>query len=123
MKAAPRVLVVEDEKDLCHLIERYLQHLGYAVETASSGEEACNVIGSAGGVFDVYLIDITLPGMQGDELADRMIRDNPSVKIILSSGYSNEWRARETDRTSIRYLPKPYQPKQLADMLQALAAQ
>ena len=118
-----RGLVVEDEVDLCHLICRYLRRLGYDVTTARSGEEAWTAISSGCRAFDLYLIDVTLPGLPGDELAERIVRGNPSAKIILSSGYTPDWQEREPGRAFIRYLQKPYQPKQLADMLQAVAGE
>ena len=120
MKTA-RVLVVDDEPDLCHLIKRYLERIGHQVETALSGEEAWAAICRPTALFDVYLIDMTLPGIQGDELAERILSGQPGARIILSSGYAAERVDLQFTRPGIRFLNKPYLPKELAELIEALA--
>lgn len=115
-----RILVVDDEPDLSLLIAQYLERIGYEVETAATGEEAIEVIGRRSPDFDLYLIDMTLPGIKGDELAARILESNPSAGIVLSSGYVLHPNLADSKSGRIRYLEKPYQPRQLVEVLRSL---
>lgn len=120
---ARRVLVVDDEPGLCHLIQRYLARAGYEVEIAASGEEAWDTITASANGFDIYLIDMTLPNMPGDELAERLIHRNPAAKVILTSGYELGPSTRQVNTPRIGFLQKPYPPARLVESLRVLANQ
>jgi two-component system response regulator AtoC len=115
-----RILVVDDEPDLSSLIAQYLGRIGYEVEIAATGEEAFEVIGCGLPDFELYLIDMTLPGMKGDEVAARILESNPSAGIVLSSGYGLHPSVADSKSGRIRYLEKPYQPSQLVEVLRSL---
>jgi signal transduction histidine kinase/CheY-like chemotaxis protein len=87
-----RILVMDDEKALRNLMKNVLIKLGYEVQTAEDGAEAIVLFENAKGCgrgFDAILLDLTVSGgMGGLEAAARLKELDPSVKLIVSSGYS-----------------------------------
>jgi signal transduction histidine kinase/ActR/RegA family two-component response regulator len=87
-----RLLVMDDEEALRILFKAVLSKLGYDVETARDGAEAIalyEATEAAGGGFDAALLDLTVTGgMGGLEAASKLRELNPSLKLIVSSGYS-----------------------------------
>jgi signal transduction histidine kinase/ActR/RegA family two-component response regulator len=87
-----RLLVMDDEEALRILFKAVLSKLGYDVQTARDGAEAIALYESteaAGGGFDAVLLDLTVTGgMGGLEAAAKLRELNPSLKLIVSSGYS-----------------------------------
>ncbi len=88
-----RLLVMDDEEALRKLLEAVLTNLGYEVQTARDGAEAialCENAKASGRRFDAVLLDLTVSGgMGGIEAAARLKELDPSVKLIVSSGYSD----------------------------------
>ena len=88
-----RVLVMEDEEALRKLLEAVLTGFGYEVRTARDGAEAialCESARASGRSFDAVLLDLTVSGgMGGIEAAARLKELDPSLKLIVSSGYSD----------------------------------
>jgi PAS domain S-box-containing protein len=118
-----RILVMDDEEEIRRLLEQILARLGYEVECARDGPEAIELYQIAkhqGRSFDAVLLDLTIPGgMGGKEVANRLRGLDPSVILIVSSGYSNipimsEFRRYGFDDV----LSKPWTPEQLSEVLQ-----
>jgi two-component system cell cycle sensor histidine kinase/response regulator CckA len=88
-----RVLVMDDDEALRKLLETVLTNLGYEVQSARDGAEAivlCEKAKAAGRSFDAVLLDLTVSGgMGGVEAATRLRELDPSLKLIVSSGYSD----------------------------------
>ncbi|MEZ4237568.1 MAG: response regulator [Myxococcota bacterium] len=81
-----RVLVVEDEDLVRSVVVRALTRAGYRVDAAVDAEDA--LARYAPGDYDLLLTDVKMPGMQGDELAQRMVSEHPSLSVLLMSGFS-----------------------------------
>jgi len=88
-----RILVMDDEEALRHLLKAVLTELGYEVQTARDGAEAIALYEgarAAGKAFDAVLLDLTVSGgMGGLEAAAGLKELDPSAKLIVSSGYSD----------------------------------
>ncbi len=88
------VLVMENEEELCDVIEGILLHFGYDVVFAKDGVEAIDTYQHAkgsGAPFDAIIMDLTIPGgMGGKEAIDRLRELDPQVKAIVASGYAND---------------------------------
>jgi signal transduction histidine kinase/ActR/RegA family two-component response regulator len=88
-----RILVMDDEKDIRKLLETILTELGYEVRTAQDGAEAialCENAKATSRSFDAVLLDLTVSGgMGGLEAAAKLKKLDPSLKLIVSSGYSD----------------------------------
>ena len=109
--AKPRhILVVDDEDEVREILAETLADFGYAVLTASSGEEALALLAREGGVA-MLITDVRMPGMSGLELADQVRRTWPEMKIVLISGYFIPPEAPQ------RFLKKPFHIKELASIV------
>lgn len=114
-----RILVVEDEPDLRGLVRDILRHHGYQVLEAGSGPEAVPIWQKHADEIDLLLTDIVMPGnMTGRELADKLLKQRPDLKVIYTSGYSVETLGKDLSiKRGINFLPKPYQPSTLVKMV------
>jgi len=113
------ILVVEDEDGVRALVIKVLERLGYRLLPAQSGPRAIEVWREHESAIDMLITDIVMPGgMNGIELADRLRRTRPSLKVIFTSGYMadvsrNGIPARETDG----FLAKPFSLPELAQLV------
>ena len=110
------ILVVEDEPLLRELARSVLTDQGYSVLEAASGLEAMVLWRLHHDRIDLLLTDMVMPGgLTGRELGDRLRRDRPYLKIIFSSGYSEDVAGMDfAPNQGSGFLPKPYSPTKLA---------
>jgi len=89
-----KVLVMDDEEEIRNVMGEMLSFLGYETHFAKSGEEALKIFQEAqkaGRPFDLVVMDLTIPGgMGGKETIKRMLQEEPALRAIVSSGYSND---------------------------------
>ncbi len=89
-----RILLVDDEEPILALGARVIGSLGYEVELARGGEEAVEIYRKARGTsrpFDAVIMDLTIPGgMGGKETLEKLREVDPTVRAVVSSGYSND---------------------------------
>lgn len=113
------ILVVEDERILRLSVCNMLQRLGYTILSASSGVEARSVWQKHKDRIHLLLTDIVMPdGMTGHELGRLLQAENPQLKVIYTSGYiGNQADKRLPMVEGVNFLPKPYAPQKLADIL------
>src|SRR5208282_4169582 len=84
------VLVVDDEVDLLEIAVAYLEDMGYRALHATDGARALEVLASEPNI-ELLITDVIMPGgMNGVELARRVREQNPSVKVIYSSGFPSD---------------------------------
>ena len=114
---AYRVFVVEDDSDLCVLIAKYLTRTGYHVETALTGEDAWSAIGKTSDFPAVFIIDLSLPGMDGADLARRILNVQPHTRIVLTSGYPVDLSGVGPAGSHVSFLLKPFPPDRLSEEL------
>lgn len=117
-----RVLVMDDEEMIRNLVAELLTTLGYDVACAADGTEAIRMYAEAlnsGMPFDAAIIDLTIPGgMGGKEAVRNLLKLDPFLKAIVSSGHSkDEVMSRYVDYGFKGVLPKPYDGKQLSQEL------
>jgi CheY-like chemotaxis protein len=82
------ILVVDDELEVRAMARDWLVAAGYTVLEACSGEEALRVSECYDARIELLLTDIVMPGMNGVELAERLIRQRPDVKVLYMSGFA-----------------------------------
>ncbi|MBF8293783.1 MAG: hypothetical protein HW389_328 [Bacteroidetes bacterium] len=112
-----RILVVDDEEHVSEMISRMLQHLGYKVLVVHSGQEALVLIGKKTRI-DAVILDMNMPTMSGKETFERLKEIRPDVRVVVSTGYSNE----SLEPTPLNnlvdgFLQKPYQMEELSKVL------
>ena len=109
------VLLVEDHAMLRNSSVRGLEALGYRVLAAQSGPEAIRVATAPPETIDLLLTDVAMPKMSGPELAERLLKARPGLRVLYVSGYTEN----TVNRTGVRrqgthFLAKPFTPDQLA---------
>ncbi len=105
-----RLLLVDDEPTLLQLLRRYLERQGFEVDTANSAEMALSLFDVDPQRYDIVITDLTLPGLNGAELLDRMRAKNATLPGLISSGYPYE-----PQLNGVGFLQKPFLPQMLAE--------
>lgn len=107
-----KVLVVDDEEPFRRLLKKELTRKGFAVEVAGDGENALHLV--ARDSFDVVLLDIVMPGVDGITVMKRMMQDPSSPAIIVLTGRATVETAVEAMKNgAYDYLTKPYKLDEL----------
>jgi len=112
MSAVRKVLVVDDDPVVAKSFDRVLSGKGYAVITASSGQEALNKLEAEN--YDVVFTDIKMPGMSGLEMAEQVKARRPWLPVVIVTGYGspdNEARAEAAGVSG--FLRKPLSPEMI----------
>jgi CheY-like chemotaxis protein len=92
---ATRVLIVDDEESIRVMAARVLHRAGYQTTVAADGPEALR-IAEQEEPFDLLVADLIMPGMHGDELARRMLCQEPDLKVLYVTGYREQLFAERT---------------------------
>ena len=101
-----RILVVDDEEVLRNLADEVLSKEGYQVALASSGKEALDVMKQK--EFDLIIVDLKMPGMDGMELLKRIKENNQDVQVILLTSFLSPTTALTSlEAGAFWYLTKP----------------
>jgi DNA-binding NtrC family response regulator len=114
------ILVVDDEEPLRRLLKKELTRKGYAVEVASDGAEALRLLQDT--VFDVILLDVVMPGVDGISLMKKLREDNTASPIIVLTGKATVETAVEAMKNgAYDYLTKPYKLDELTIVIDRAA--
>ena len=106
-----RILVVEDEEKLARFIELELIHEGYDVDKAGDGRVALDKATQEN--FDLILLDIMLPGLNGLEVLRRLSKDNPTPVILLTARDAVMDKVAGLDAGAVDYITKPFAIEEL----------
>jgi two-component system OmpR family response regulator len=105
------ILVVDDQREICELVQDYLSNEGYRVSTANNGDAMRRVMTQS--AVDLVILDLMLPGEDGLTLA-RALRDESTVGIIILTGRGDTVdRIIGLEMGADDYLPKPFHPREL----------
>lgn len=116
--AAKTILLVEDDDALRRLFGQMLQMEGYTIIAASNGAEALSLLGNHKGNVDLLLTDLIMPGMNGRDLAATVIEARPNIKIIFTSGYTDDAVLRQgVLEHKTHFIGKPYTLEELTSLL------
>ncbi|MFM8551433.1 MAG: response regulator [Nitrospiraceae bacterium] len=108
------ILLVDDEPALRELVRVILMVDGYRVLEAGSGQEALQILESSPTPIHLLLTDVLMPGMDGQELAERARRRDPELNILLISGCPGKSDTYEwASRIGLAFLPKPFSVEDL----------
>ena len=114
-KGTETVLVAEDETALRSLIVSTLRGQGYTVLEAAHGEEALRVANGHSGPLQLLLTDIIMPIMGGPELAERLTRERPGIRVLFTSGYTDDAIVQQgVLEKGVHLIEKPFSPLALA---------
>ncbi len=108
------ILVAEDEEMVRGLVVQMLRRAGYTVLTACDGEEALRVFEEHAGMISLALLDVMMPKIGGREVMARIQERNPRVRILFSSGYSeNAVHTNFVVKEGLNLISKPYRRQEL----------
>ncbi len=107
-----RILVVDDEPKICHLIEQILKREGYQVDVSFSGIEALQMMKSFN--YHLLLTDLEMPEVDGIELTRKAKKQNPEIRVIMVTGNATVDVAIRSLRHRIDgYIKKPFNISEL----------
>jgi len=108
------VMVVDDENLVLDMARKILATSGYTVTACRDGKEALEIYRDGWAGIDLVLLDMVMPRLSGREVFTEMRRVNPSVRVLLSSGYSIEGEAQAIlDSGAAGFIQKPYRMNDL----------
>lgn len=105
------ILVVDDNPDIRALAKRLLEIAGFAVISAADGEEGLRCYEKHRSSIVLVLTDVVMPNIGGFELAERVLKMDSEVSVVLMSGDSAR------DYQSLEYLAKPFRPTELIETM------
>ena len=114
-----RILVVEDEQELCDVIAEGLELDGYAVDKSCNGTQACELLLTQ--MYDLVVLDLNLPGMDGLEILKELRAQNQEIKVlILSARATVPDKVLGLDAGGNDYLAKPFAFEELEARIRGL---
>ena len=114
------VLVVDDDRAICHFASRVLQRAGFHVITALNPGEALLIAEQHGSDLDLLLTDVVMPHMNGRELSRRIGQMVPGLRVAYMSGYTDDMLLQnEVTSGEIQLLRKPFRPDALVRKVRA----
>jgi signal transduction histidine kinase/CheY-like chemotaxis protein len=118
---SPHVLLVEDEEAVRVVTQRILSTAGYTVTTADDGKQAVDLVTRTPRAFDVALLDMTMPNMDGEEAFKLMRKINPELRVLVMSGYSEQETLRRFEgEKATSFLSKPFTRALLMEKVQGM---
>ena len=103
-----RILIVEDEKNLCDMIGKSLHSAGYEVDLCYDGEDALEMIYAE--KYDLIVLDLNLPGVDGMEILRELRKENEETKVLILSARSQiADKVDGLDAGANDYMEKPFQ--------------
>ena len=112
----PTILVVDDEAEICELLQDFLTQEGYQVSTAKDGQEAIS-LGNQNR-FDLALLDIKMPGMDGIEVFQELKKAKKDLEVIILTGHGTLRTAKEAmGLGAYDYLTKPFELRLVKDII------
>ena len=115
----PLILCVDDDPTIRAVTRKALERKGFRVRVASELEEAIAAVESAREAVSLVILDRTMPGMEVEAVVGRLKEMQPGLKVVLTSGYDRATAMASVSRRLVDgFLQKPYNPKQLAELVQ-----
>ncbi|KPA18012.1 multi-sensor hybrid histidine kinase, partial [Candidatus Magnetomorum sp. HK-1] len=117
-----KILIMDDQESILKMVTRMLERMGYQTTSATEGSQAIEIykeVYQSENQFDLVILDLTVPGgMGGAKTIQELLKINPKIKAIVSSGYSNDpIMANYEDYGFCGVIPKPYSQDQIAKVL------
>jgi CheY-like chemotaxis protein len=117
------ILLVDDDRNIRELLKEILDRFDYTVLLAQSGEESLEIYKAEKEKIDLVLMDLNMPGMGGRQCLKELLRLEPALKIIVSSGHCTQSEIDETMRLgAAEFLTKPYHHRDLLQKIRETLA-
>ena len=123
-KGTEHILFIDDEETLINMGKQMLISLGYTVTSRINSFEALELFKRRPNAFDIVITDLTMPNMNGDELASKIIAVRPDMPVILCTGFSTRNTEYEAKRMGIKaFIMKPFIKRDFAETLRKVLDQ
>ncbi|MBU0639702.1 MAG: PAS domain S-box protein [Planctomycetes bacterium] len=123
LPAGLTVLVIDDEEDIREVVQMILEGRGVRVLTAEDGARGVELFKQNAEHIDVVLLDMTMPGMNGEEVFKEITALRPETRVIFSSGYSEQQSVSRLGQAALAgFVQKPYTAEALVQRLSAALA-
>ena len=117
-----RILIVDDDRALRHVLAELLKGAGHTVDQTADGRDALNKIDAD--LYDIVLLDVGLPGVNGlDVLAHARAAASPPIVIVMTADDTPETLLGAVRRQAYRYLRKPFAPSAIVEVVDDAIAQ
>src|SRR3979411_3239254 len=118
MRKHARLLIVDDDPDLCELVQRYLEAEGFATSVVHTGAEGTHA--GINGNYDLIVLDVMLPDMKGFDVL-RELRARARTPVLMLTAKGDEFdRVLGLQMGADDYLPKPFSPRELIARIGAI---
>jgi DNA-binding NtrC family response regulator len=114
---AKSLLLVDDEPALLGLLKTFLERHGHRVRACDNPAAALELVEAEPLAFDLVVSDLTLAGMTGEEMIERMQAASPQLRAVIASGYPYQPRL-----AGVEFLQKPFLPKMLLELMERVFA-
>lgn len=114
MEDSGTILVIDDEKGICEIIALTLESAGFQVLIAHDGREGIELFKAHADEIAAVLVDMTMPGLSGEQVFTELRAVRPDIRVILSSGYDEHETVERLRKKGLAgFISKPYQPGEL----------
>lgn len=117
-----RFLVVEDDPDVLALMQRALESAERVVSVSGSGRGGLQQFADTNGDLELVIADVVLPDLSGPEMVRRMLQERPGLKVLFTTGYSDEIVQAYLDGFDRPLLHKPFTVGELRAAVEAALA-
>lgn len=113
------ILLIEDEETVRFATSKVLERLGYNVIAVEDGRSGLQTYQEMKNKIDLVLLDLILPATSGEEVFSAMQRENPQVRIVIYSGYSEDGHSQKLlEKGALGFIQKPFEFDELASVMQ-----
>ena len=114
-----KLLIIDDEENIRKMLKKSLEAENYQIELALNGEEGLEKV--KGGNFDLILLDLNLPGMDGIEVLEQLRAEDNLTPVLIITGYGSVDSAVKVMKLgAIDYLQKPFNPEEIKEQIQQI---
>jgi len=113
-----RILIIDDDAELCALVARYLSREGFAVDRAADGRQGIDL--ALSGPYALIMLDVMMPGLDGFDVLRRIRASSRTPVLMLTARGDTYDRVVGLELGADDYLPKPYDPSELAARIRAI---
>jgi DNA-binding NtrC family response regulator len=117
MNIMKKIIIIDDDKNMCHILSKLLENEGYRTESAFSGNEALQMLMRKH--YDFMVVDYQLPDISGLDVLKQTVKYNLMIGKIMISGYGNEQIRSKAERYDALFFDKPFNNEQLVNTIKA----
>src|SRR5208337_54819 len=118
--AMSHILVIDDDTELCELLAEYLKPEGFEITPVHDGEQGLQLAVSGAGQYDLIVLDIMLPGMNGFEVLQRLRSQSDTPVLMLTARDEEIDRIVGLEMGADDYMSKPFNPRELVARARAI---